>query len=62
MDHMIRNNFSKEQHGFIGWKLCIAQFLEFLDDLTEVSGDGKGIDVIHLDFVRHLTKCLTRYF
>ena len=45
-----KNLFSESQHSFLKGKSCVTQLLEYLEDITEAMDNGKGVDVIYLDF------------
>ena len=48
--------FSKAQHGFIKGKSCVAQLLEFLEDITQAIDNGEDVDVVYLDFCKAFDK------
>ena len=51
--HMSQNNlFTKEQHGFLGGRYCITQWLSALDEWTDALDNGVAIDTIYFDFAK----------
>ena len=63
VEHMVENNlFTTEQHGFITSKSCTTQMLEYMEDVTKAIDNGNDVDVIYLDFCKHLIVCLTHDF
>ena len=51
MDHLEENDIvTREQHGFVSGRSCIAHLLEVMDSWTEVVNEGGSVDVIYTDF------------
>ena len=60
MSYFASNNFfSNEQFGFRSKRSCEAQLLTIMEHWSRVIEDGTSIDVIYLDFKKHLTRCHT---
>ena len=52
------NHFFKQhcmQHGFHPMMSCITQLLRAMEHWTKSLDDGNDVDIVYLDFARHLT-------
>ena len=48
--------FNKTQHGFRGGHSCLSQLLNHFDKITSELEQGRGVDVIYLDFAKAFDK------
>ena len=57
-EHLVINQLiCSSQHGFMARKSCLTNLLEYLETLTRLVDEGHNLDVIYLDFERHLIRC-----
>ena len=57
VDHLVHNQLIQNtQHGFMSKKSCLTNLLEFLEQITSETDDGKPIDIIYLDFAKAFDK------
>ena len=50
------NLFNNSQHGFLGGRSCLSQLLIHFDRITCELENGKGVDVVYLDFAKAFDK------
>ena len=51
VQHLENNSLlSKHQHGFRKMRSCQSNLLECLEDWTKILDEGKGLDIIYLDY------------
>ena len=50
------NLFNNSQHGFLGGRSCLSQLLIHFDRITYELENGRGVDVIYLDFAKAFDK------
>ena len=43
------------QHGFVNGKSCLTNLIEFFEGVTKKVDEGSAVDVVHMNFRRHLT-------
>jgi len=48
----------KTQHGFMKGKSCLANLLEFFEDIMSAVDNGELVDVVYQDFQKTLDKVL----
>ena len=57
VDFMQANDlFNYSQHGFRGGRSCLSQLLCHFDRITSELENGKGVDVVYLDFAKAFDK------
>ena len=60
MDHLERRNIiNNHQHGFWPAHSCQNQLLSLTKDVLKAADNRKQVDLVFLDFVRPLIRCLT---
>lgn len=51
IEHLEENDLiSKQQHGFVRKRSCQTNLLESMEDWTRIMDEGKGLDIIFLDY------------
>ena len=51
VEHLETHNvISEQQHGFTKGRSCQTNLLESLEDWTDILDEGKGLDIIYLDY------------
>ena len=48
--------FNNSQHGLLGGRSCLSQLLIHFDRITHELENGKGVDVVYLDFAKAFDK------
>ena len=57
VEHLERNSlFNSSQHGFRAKRSCLSQLLSHYDRITALLDEGKGVDVVYLDFAKAFDK------
>ena len=60
MNHSEDNNILYPlKHGFRRARSCETQLIEFIDDLTSSLDEGQQVDILVMDFAKHLIKSAT---
>ena len=58
VDHLVNNSLiNKSQQGFMKHKLCVTNLLEFFDKITLETDNNIPMNIIYLDFSKHLIRC-----
>ena len=50
------NLFNLSQHGFLEGRSCLSQLLCHFDRITSELENGRGVDVVYLDFAKAFDK------